>query len=60
MEAVAKLLASKGIRTISEQFVTTPWYRWRQKLKAIANHDICCNGPVNLNGYRQKEIRPDV
>ncbi|MBN1414386.1 MAG: hypothetical protein JW973_04745 [Bacteroidales bacterium] len=57
MEAVAKILASKGIRVyISEQFVSTPMVSLGVvKLKANCGIMIsACNSPVNYNGYRLK------
>jgi phosphomannomutase len=57
MEAVAKILASKGIRSfISEQFVSTPMVSLAvKKLKANCGIMIsACNGPVNCNGYKLK------
>ncbi|OFY56711.1 MAG: hypothetical protein A2Y87_00050 [Bacteroidetes bacterium RBG_13_46_8] len=57
MEAVAKILASKGIRVyIPEQFVTTPMVSLAvKKLKANCGIMIsACNGPVNFNGYKLK------
>ena len=57
MEAVAKILASKGIRVyISEQFVSTPMVSLGVKmLKTNCGIMIsACNGPVNYNGYKLK------
>ncbi len=55
MEAVVKILASKGIRVfISERFVATPMVSLGvKKLKANCGIMIsACNAPVNYNGYR--------
>jgi phosphomannomutase len=57
MEAVAKILASKGIRVyISEQFVSTPMVSLAvRKLKTNCGIMIsACNSPVNFNGYKLK------
>jgi phosphomannomutase len=55
MEAVVKILASKGIRVfIPEQFVSSPMLALSvKKLKANCGIMIsACNAPVNYNGYR--------